>query len=60
MISYHRWFLDRIATYLLGIEEESKLAFYEGKFHEYENDKKWRLGAEDANPHSQRYKTLMQ
>jgi len=59
VVSHDRWFLDRIATHILAAEDDSKWVFYEGNFHEYENDKKKRLGEEGARPHRPRYKPLM-
>jgi sulfate-transporting ATPase len=59
VISHDRWFLDRIATHILAAEDDSKWVFYEGNFHEYEADKKRRLGEEGARPHRPRYKALM-
>jgi sulfate-transporting ATPase len=60
VISHDRWFLDRIATHILAAEDDSKWVFYEGNFHQYEEDKKRRLGEEGARPHRPRYKPLMQ
>jgi sulfate-transporting ATPase len=60
VISHDRWFLDRIATHILAAEDDSKWVFYEGNFHQYEEDKKRRLGEEQARPHRPRYKPLMQ
>src|SRR2546423_1676083 len=59
VISHDRWFLDRIATHILAAEDDSKWVFYEGNFHQYEEDKKRRLGEEGARPHRPRYKPLM-
>jgi sulfate-transporting ATPase len=59
VVSHDRWFLDRIATHILAAEDDSKWVYYEGNFHEYENDKKKRLGEEGARPHRPRYKPLM-
>jgi sulfate-transporting ATPase len=59
VISHDRWFLDRIATHILAAEDDSKWMFYEGNFHQYEEDKKRRLGEEGARPHRPRYKPLM-
>jgi sulfate-transporting ATPase len=59
VVSHDRWFLDRIATHILAAEDDSKWVFYEGNFHEYEDDKKRRLGEEGARPHRPRYKALM-
>jgi len=58
VISHDRWFLDRIATHILAAEDDSKWVFFEGNFHEYEEDKKKRLGEEGARPHRLRYKAL--
>src|SRR5665213_3029692 len=59
VVSHDRWFLDRIATHILAAEDDSKWVFYEGNFHEYEDDKKKRLGEDGARPHRPRYKPLM-
>ena len=59
VISHDRWFLDRIATHILSAEDDSKWVFFSGNYHEYEEDKKKRLGEEGARPHRPRYKPLM-
>jgi sulfate-transporting ATPase len=59
VISHDRWFLDRIATHILAAEDDSKWAFFEGNYQEYEADKRRRLGEEGARPHRPRYKPLM-
>jgi energy-dependent translational throttle protein EttA len=58
VISHDRWFLDRICTHILAVEDESQWFFYEGNFHEYEEDKRKRLGEEGARPHRMRFKAL--
>ncbi|HSE12606.1 MAG TPA: energy-dependent translational throttle protein EttA, partial [Rudaea sp.] len=58
VISHDRWFLDRIATHILAFEDEGHVEFFTGNFHEYEADKKARLGEEAAQPHRVRYKKL--
>ncbi|MBU6484832.1 MAG: energy-dependent translational throttle protein EttA [Betaproteobacteria bacterium] len=58
VISHDRWFLDRIATHILAAEDNSKWVFFEGNFHEYEADKRKRLGEEGARPHRPRFKPL--
>jgi energy-dependent translational throttle protein EttA len=58
VISHDRWFLDRIATHILAAEDEGKWVFFDGNFHEYEDDKRKRLGEEGARPHRVRYKAL--
>jgi len=58
VISHDRWFLDRIATHILAVEDNSKWVFFQGNFHEYEADKRKRLGEEAARPHRPRFKPL--
>jgi len=58
VISHDRWFLDRICTHILACEGDSKWVFFDGNFHEYEADKKRRLGEEGAKPHRLRFKAL--
>ncbi|MGC1818186.1 MAG: energy-dependent translational throttle protein EttA [Casimicrobiaceae bacterium] len=58
VISHDRWFLDRIATHILAAEDNSRWVFFEGNFHEYEADKKKRLGEDGARPHRPRFKPL--
>jgi len=58
IISHDRWFLDRICTHILACEGDSQWFFYDGNYHEYEEDKKKRLGEEGARPHRLRFKAL--
>ncbi len=58
VISHDRWFLDRIATHILACEGDSQWVFYSGNYHDYEEDKKRRLGEEGARPHRLRFKPL--
>jgi len=58
VISHDRWFLDRIATHILACEGDSQWTFFNGNYHEYEEDKKRRLGEEGAAPHRLRFKPL--
>ncbi|MEO8135136.1 MAG: energy-dependent translational throttle protein EttA [Betaproteobacteria bacterium] len=58
VISHDRWFLDRIATHILSFEGDSQAVFFNGNYHDYEEDKKRRLGEEGARPHRLRYKAL--
>jgi len=58
VISHDRWFLDRIATHILAFEGDSKVAFFDGNFTEYEEDRKKRLGAEADQPHRIKYRHL--
>ncbi|CAA0116008.1 Energy-dependent translational throttle protein EttA [BD1-7 clade bacterium] len=43
-ISHDRWFLDRIATHVIGYEDNGDVVFHEGNFNEYEADRIARLG----------------
>ncbi len=58
VISHDRWFLDRIASHILACEGDSQWTFFAGNYHEYEEDKKRRLGEEGARPHRLRFKPL--
>tara|TARA_R110000851_G_scaffold165169_1_gene309669 strand:+ start:16801 stop:18474 length:1674 start_codon:yes stop_codon:yes gene_type:complete len=58
VISHDRWFLDRIATHILAFEGDSQVVFFDGNYHEYEEDKRRRLGEEGVNPKRIRYKSL--
>jgi sulfate-transporting ATPase len=56
--SHDRWFLDRIATHIIAFEGDSRVAFFEGNYQEYEADKVRRLGEEAARPKRIRYRPL--
>ncbi len=58
VISHDRWFLDRICTHLLACEGDSQWVFFSGNYHDYEEDKKRRLGEEGAKPKRIRYKPI--
>jgi energy-dependent translational throttle protein EttA len=58
IISHDRWFLDRICTHILACEGDSQWSFFAGNYHEYEEDKKKRLGEEGAKPRRIRYKPI--
>jgi len=58
VISHDRWFLDRIATHMLGFEGESKVVWFEGNYQDYEADRHRRLGAEADQPHRIKYRKL--
>jgi sulfate-transporting ATPase len=58
VISHDRWFLDRICTHIMAFEGDSKVVMFEGNFHDYEEDKKKRLGAEATQPHRVKFKKL--
>jgi energy-dependent translational throttle protein EttA len=59
IITHDRWFLDRIATHILAFEGDSRVAWFEGNYADYEADRRRRLGAEAEQPHRIRYKPLV-
>ena len=59
VISHDRWFLDRVATHILAFEGDSQVVWFEGNYHEYEADKKRRLGADADQPHRIKYRKLV-
>ncbi|UOK69712.1 energy-dependent translational throttle protein EttA [Ancylobacter polymorphus] len=59
IISHDRFFLDRIATHMLAFEGEGHVEWFEGNFHDYEEDKKRRLGVDEIIPHRMKHKKLM-
>jgi len=58
VISHDRWFLDRVATHIIAFEGDSRVAWFDGNFSEYEEDKRKRLGADATEPHRIRYRQL--
>ncbi|MDO4230680.1 MAG: energy-dependent translational throttle protein EttA [Lautropia sp.] len=58
VISHDRWFLDRIATHILAAEGDSQWTFFAGNYREYEEDKRRRLGEDEARPKRFRYKSI--
>jgi sulfate-transporting ATPase len=59
IVSHDRWFLDRICTHILAAEGDSQWTFFAGNYHEYEEDKKKRLGEEASKPHRIRYRPIV-
>ena len=58
VISHDRWFLDRIATHILAFEDEGHVAFIEGNFQDYEEDRRKRFGKDADIPHRMKYRKL--
>ena len=58
VVSHDRWFLDRICTHLMAFEGDSQVAFIEGNYSDYEEDRKRRLGDDANNPHRIKYRRL--
>ena len=57
VISHDRWFLDRIATHILALEDDGGIVFMEGDFSEYHEDFIKRKGG-DAQPRRMKYRRL--
>ena len=58
VISHDRWFLDRVATHIMAFEDDAHVAFFEGNFREYEEDRKKRLGKDAETPHRLKVRKL--
>ena len=58
VVSHDRWFLDRICTHTLAFEGDSNVAWYEGSYSEYEEDRRKRLGEDADQPHRIKYRRL--
>jgi len=58
VVTHDRWFLDRIATHILAFEGNSQAHWFEGNYHEYEEDRRRRLGEDAEQPHRIKYKKL--
>lgn len=64
VISHDRWFLDRVATHILGWEGEGadgnspEWFWFEGNYADYEQNKLDRLGEEAARPHASKHRRL--
>jgi sulfate-transporting ATPase len=51
VIGHDRWFPDRIATYVLAFEGDSKVVWFERTYRDCEADRHQRLGAKADQPH---------
>ncbi len=58
VVSHDRWFLDRIATHILAIEDEGKVEWFEGNCADYEAWRRKQLGSDADTPHRLRYRSL--
>jgi energy-dependent translational throttle protein EttA len=58
VISHDRWFLDRIATHILGFEGNSEVVWFEGNYQDYVEDLRRRRGDDAAQPHRLKYRKL--
>jgi energy-dependent translational throttle protein EttA len=58
VVSHDRWFLDRIATHILAFEPDGRVAWCEGNYGTYEQQRHQRLGADADRPQNGRFKPL--
>jgi energy-dependent translational throttle protein EttA len=58
VVSHDRWFLDRIATHILAIDEEGAPIWFVGNCSDYEADRRKRLGAAAETPKRLRHRKL--
>lgn len=58
VISHDRWFLDRIATYILAYEGDSRVTFFTGNYSEYSADYRRRFGEAADRPSRIKYRKL--
>jgi ATPase subunit of ABC transporter with duplicated ATPase domains len=58
IISHDRWFLDRIVTHILAFEGDSRVAWFDGNYSEYEADRKKRFGIQADQPHRIKYRPM--
>jgi len=56
IISHDRWFLDRVTTHILAFEGDSKVAWFEGNYTDYEENLKKRV--KDTTPVRIKYRKL--
>ena len=57
IISHDRWFLDRVTTHMLAFEGNSKVAWFEGTYSDYEENYKKQVA--DTTPVRIKYKKLV-
>ncbi|MCC6191098.1 MAG: energy-dependent translational throttle protein EttA [Anaerolineales bacterium] len=58
VVSHDRWFLDRIATHILALEEDGSVQWSIGSFSDYEAERRKRLGQAADTPHRIKYRSL--
>jgi len=58
VISHDRWFLDRVASHMLAFEGDGQVRWFEGNYHDYEEDRHARLGHDADQPHRLRYRKI--
>jgi sulfate-transporting ATPase len=58
VVSHDRWFLDRVATHILALEEDGVVRWVFGNYSAYREDLRQRKGAAADQPHRLKYRTL--
>jgi ATP-binding cassette ChvD family protein len=58
IISHDRWFLDRVCTHILAIEEDGTAQWFVGNVSDYEEDRRKRLGTAADTPHRRVHRKL--
>ena len=58
VISHDRWFLDRIATHILAVEDDGSVIFHEGNYQDYADDHLKRKGREAGANEKVRHRKL--
>jgi len=58
VVSHDRWFLDRVATHILAFEGDSKVAWFEGNYEDYHEQRRKLLGDEADRPHRIRFRPV--
>jgi ATP-binding cassette ChvD family protein len=58
VVSHDRWFLDRVANYILAFEGDSRVVWFNGNFSSYLEDLHRRKGKDADQPHRIKYRKL--
>jgi ATP-binding cassette ChvD family protein len=58
IISHDRWFLDRVCTHVLALEEDGTARWFVGNVSDYEEDRRKRLGTAADTPHRRVHRKL--
>jgi ATP-binding cassette ChvD family protein len=58
VVSHDRWFLDRIATHILAFEEDGTVAWFEGNFEGYHEQRRRLLGDAADQPKRIRFRPI--
>jgi ATPase subunit of ABC transporter with duplicated ATPase domains len=58
VVSHDRWFLDRVATHILAFEGDSQVAWFEGNYQEYHEQRRKLLGEAADRPTRVRFRPI--